>query len=85
VVEDEDEAGSDEAAAEQTILGGREQTKLTLIGTTIDMRRTTMNSTLCAKTRRTSFGKPCDVTYQTASGSREPKRIVVLAMARKLD
>ena len=81
---DEDGAGSDKAAAEQTILGGSEQTKLTLIGTTTAMRGTTMNSTLCLRMSRTSFGKLCVVTYRTASGSQDQKRIIILLMAEEL-
>lgn len=41
---DEDEAASDEAVAEQTILGEREPTEPKSIVTMIGMRPTTMNS-----------------------------------------
>jgi hypothetical protein len=40
---DEGVVDLDEAAAEQTTLGGREQTKLTLFVTMIDMRGITVN------------------------------------------
>jgi hypothetical protein len=66
VDEDKDEA---EAAAEQTMGGGREQTRTTSIATIQDLRRTTMASQLWARRRSRSSGKPCDETYLTASDS----------------
>lgn len=71
---DKDEAASDEAVIEQTILGVREQTKPTSFEKIRDMRRTTMSSKSWARTKNRNFGKQCGVTYQTASDSRALKR-----------
>ena len=77
VVEVEVEAASDDAEGEQTILGGREQTKLRLIVTMIDMKCTTTSLGSWVRMRKRSFGKLCGVIYQTASGSRDLKRTLI--------
>ena len=82
---DEDETASDEAAAEQTILGGREQTKMKSIAIMQDMRRTTMNSKSWPRTKSRSSGKPCAVTCQTASDSRAPKRNAIHIVVYRMD
>jgi hypothetical protein len=56
-----------EAVVEQTIHGEREQTRTTSIVTIRDWRRTTMDSKWWARRSSKSSGKPCDVTYPTAS------------------
>jgi len=77
---DEAEAEA-EAAVEQTIRGEREQTRTTSIVTIRDLRRTTMGSKWWARRSSRSSGKPCDVTYPTASDSLVPKCNTVQILA----
>jgi hypothetical protein len=70
---DEAEAVADGAAAEQTILGGREPTNKMLIVTMSGLRHTTMSSNWWARMKSRNFGKPCAVTCRTALDSRALK------------